>query len=416
MLGTPAARLSATYQRWTYPDLSGNAEHQVTQPLQLLLLGDLRDIARRPLRLSLLGRVDGDLEGQAFEQGELLLGYVEALQLGGLVDAWAGRRVVLDGTTTGGLDGAWIDLSGLPWVGVGGHVGRPVAFTDAVDPPDWSLGAHAWVQGLSWLHLELRYERQADDEPLGDVLRSRMGGDLLLALQDDWVGFAQADYESRTSTLERGRAGLRYRAAGPLRAEAEAFRYDPLFDPGSVFARLASDAHWGLTGRAGYDLLRNLTAQARWTTRVFKRRVYGATPAEDRLMPDPTHTAELGLVLRPMPAITTEANAGLTQGDEGASLLGSLSAGWRHQPLGLDARIGGYVNAHDRRFNDPSGILELFGDSGAGVQRNLATGGWVDLGFAPLAQLGFALRAEAYRDETAFRSVRLLARLSGYLY
>ena len=58
----------------------------------------------------------------------------------------------------------------------------------------------------------------------------------------------------------------------------------------------------------------------------------------------------------------------------------------------------------------------LFGETGSGIQRNLATGAWVDVALAPLPYLSFALRGEGFRDETADQSYRLLARVAGYLF
>ncbi|MDY0059492.1 MAG: hypothetical protein RBU45_06755 [Myxococcota bacterium] len=414
-LGDPALRVSATYQRWTYPDLTGGGDAQAAQPLELLLLGDWRNLARRPWRLSLLARVDQDFRGDEGTSGDLLFGYAEALRLGGLFDLWAGRRVPLDGSTLGGLDGVWVDLSGLRWGGAGLHLGKPVAYSDESAAPAWSVGARAWLDGLPWTHLEVRYERR-EEELLSSGERSRLGGEAIFSWWDDLLLFANVDYELQTSTLERARAGGRYRALGPWRARAEVFAYDPLFDPASVFARMESDGHWGVTGQVERSLGSKASLTGRWTTRVFKRHVLGDSPTADTLDDDPTHAADLGLIVRPRPAITVQGAAGATASEEGAALLASLEGGWVYQPLDLSLRLGGYLNAHDRRFGDPSGILELFGETGSGIQRNLATGAWVDVALAPLPYLSFALRGEGFRDETADQSYRLLARVAGYLF
>ncbi len=420
LLGRPAARVSATYQRWTYPDLTGQQEHQQTQPLQLMAFGDLRNIARRPLRVSFLLRADGDLEDQAVQRVDLLLGYLEALRLGSMVDLRAGRRVPLDGSTTGALDGLWLDLSGLPWLGFGVHAGKPVQLSADADQgeatlPELSLGARAWVHGLPWAHLELRYERQ-EDSPFSTPLRSRAGGDLAVDILGDWFGFASADHELRSGTLERMRAGLRYRGVGTLRAGVEGFRYDPVFAPGSVFATMESDPHWGLRGSAEWQAARPLALFARWTTRVFRRVEY-RSDGQAVLQADPSHAADLGLRWDSGGLLGAELGGGLlSAGSEGAAALAQAQVRVRHQPWGLQSSLGAYLNAHERRFADPSGILELFGDRAGGVQRNLATGGWLELGWSPWSAVSLDLRGELFRDESANRSVRVLARLSGYLY
>lgn len=414
MLGQPAGRLWTTYQRWTYPDLSGHQQHTTVEPLDATLLADLRNIARRPLRLSLMARVQGDRSDEPVERSELLMAYGEALDLGGAVDLRAGRRVLLDGFTRGALDGAWIDLVGMPWVGLGVYGGRPRDFGDA-ELPAWALGGRVWLQGVRWAFVELRYDRR-EEEPFAGPDEQRLGGDVLVEVYDDWRAFGTAVYETEASVLERARAGVRYRAPGPLRFAAEYFRYEPRFPAGSLWARLPSDPHWGGRARVGYQLARPFGVHLRWTTRVFQRMEPKEFGAARLKFADTSHAADLGLRYAPWPVLQIELNSGAITGDEGAALLAALSAAWQVQPAGLRLAAGGYVNSHERRYADPSGLLELFGGAGAGVERNLASGGWLDVGWAPARWIDVALRGELLRDAAAYRSVRLMARATGYLF
>ena len=431
-LGTPTGRISSTYQRRTYPDLSGHLQHRTVQPLQLIALGDLRGIARQDIRLSFLARMDRDLGEEAVDRADLLFGYLEARRLGGVVDLRVGRRVILDGSTRGALEGVWLDLSGLPWMGLGAHLGRPVSFSDEPSLPTYSVGGRAWLHGVRWAHVELRFEQvepyaqvgQSVDgasdsqvpSPSGEPRRSRLGGDLYGSLHDDWIFFANMDHELHTKTMERVRAGLRYRPPGRLRAGLEVFHYDPVFDPGSVFATMQSDPHWGFLLRGDYGDARRWSLFLRWTTRFFKRIEYGETVYQDMLYPDPSHMMDIGGRGRPWGPAELGLSMGVVSGEEGSSFLGQLDGALEHRPLGLGLRVGGYLNAHDRRFNDPSGILELFGDTSQAIKRNLASGAWCDLELAPWRTLAFSLRGELLMDESAHRSTRILARLTGYLY
>ncbi len=415
MLGRPAGMVSATYQRWTWPDLSGLGEHRLTEPAQVLLLGDWSRIAARDVRVSVMARADRDLQEDGSGEVDLLFGYLEAMGVGGVLDVRAGRRILLDGSIMGGaLDGLWLDTRSIPWVGLGIHGGRLVALAD--EPvPTYSFGARAWLQGVRSVHAEVRYERQ-EDSPLSMPVRSRVGADLVYSRLDDWYGFATLDHELRTGTLERARAGLRYRPPGAWRFGAEAFWYDPVFDPESVFARMQSDPHWGFRLRGDTRVSKGLDLYLRWTTRVFKRIELGRDGGQDMLMPDPSHGLDLGAAGRPWRGGTVDGSAGTIHGSQGTYLLAHLSVGQTYRPLGLTARAGGYVNAHDRRYGDPSGILELFGSTGAGIERDLATGGWFELTCEPWSALAISARAELYRDESAFRATRLLARVTGRLF
>jgi len=413
-LGRPAGRLRTSYQRWTYPDLSGHQQHTTVEPLDATLLADLRDIARRPLRLSLMARLQGDRTTEPVEQVDLLMAYGEALDLGGVVDLRAGRRVLLDGFTRGALDGAWIDLVGLPWVGLGVYGGRPVDFGDATLPA-WALGGRTWLQGVRWAFAELRYDRR-EEEPLAGPDQQRLGGDLLVEVYDDWRVFGTAVYETEASVLEQARAGVRYRAPGPLRFAGEYFRYEPRFPEGSLWARLPSDPHWGARARAGVRLAAPLWAHLRWTTRIFQR-MDPKQPGQARLkFADPSHALDLGLRYTPRRILEFELSLGAITGDDGAAALAALSGEWQIQPAGLRLAAGGYLNSHERRYADPTGLLELFGGGGAGVERNLATGAWLDLLWAPARWIDLSLRGELLRDAAAYRSVRLLARATGYLF